>query len=185
MMAKPKTKPKRKRTENRVKCLAGKLCKKAISNSKTSGEKAGRKLLPKDFLQCSSCLKFACVANLSCIVAFLKHQESEHPAKVGEEVSVEHYHSIAHALAQHFGRGKGQEFAEQVRDRISKLPDGLDPSEIGNSGRFNNWCSICKVNLGAFAFEGQKPGKMVCWPCAKPSATLASLHGARRLWSDR
>jgi hypothetical protein len=99
------------------------------------------------------------------------------------DFTTEQLHSLGHALTHHFGQDDGLEAARMNHGIISALADGLDPTETGNSDRFNNWCSMCHGNLGAYAIVDDSD--LVCFPCAKEKDSNITLSSAVRLWNSR
>jgi hypothetical protein len=169
--------------DNRAKCIAGDRCS-ARTISKTVGTTIyynGRKLSDSNGVKCAhpDCNKYACCDSIVCLSALKYHHNLEHGDPLFD-FSTYQLHSLGHALTHHFGQDSGLEIARSNHNIISGLPDGLDSSEIGQSGRFNNWCSICHVNLGAYAFK-DTADELVCQGCTKENDLSSSL----RLWNSQ
>jgi len=175
--------------DNRVKCIAGARCP-GRTISKTVGTTIhynGRKLSSSNGIKCAhtDCNKYACCDSVVCLSALKYHHNLEHGDTLFD-FSTDQLHSLGHALTHHFGQDEGLEVARSNHAIISALPDGLDPTGSGNSDRFNNWCSICNVNLGAYAFKDTADDSLlVCFPCAKDNDHTITPSSAVRLWNTQ
>jgi hypothetical protein len=178
-------------------CVAGARCVHRTSfwsETKKEGRKQywqGREIPTDSRVKCAhdGCNKYACCDNPVCLAALQHHYNLEHVCDPLLDLTAPQIHSLAHALTYHFALDYDLEKARANHAIISSLPDALDCSQPGHSGRYNSTCSVCKQVLGAFAFK-QHDSKLVCYPCTKANDSTATPSNAEgtntmRLWSKQ
>lgn len=176
-------------------CVAGARCKHATyywKDTKKEGRKQywqGREIPTDSRVKCAhdGCDKYACCDNPVCLAALHYHYNLEHVCDPLLDLTAPQIHSLAHGLTYHFALDYDLDLARANHAIVSLLPDGLDCSQPGHSGRYNSSCSVCNQVLGAFAFQ-EDGGKLVCYPCTKdqdPTAAPSAAEGTNtvRLWS--